>query len=423
MNTVTELAIEGGRPSRSKPFPHWPQFEAEEIEAALSVLRSGRVNYWTGDEGRFFEAEFASRSHCKHAVAVANGSVSLELALYALGIKPGDEVIVTSRSFVASAGCVVLRGATPAFADVDRDSQNITAETIRAALSPRTKAIIAVHLNGWPCDMDSINAIAREHGLAVVEDCAQAHGAEYKGRPVGSLGDIASFSFCQDKIMSTGGEGGMVVTNDNVLRERVWSFKDHGKNLQLMNEARSTGGFRWVHDSIGTNFRLTEMQSAIGRVLLRKLGQAVEARRRNASMLTTKFSTIPGLRVTRPGPDIYHSYYKYCAFVRPEKLSPHWDRDRIVEAIRAEGIPCFGRAGSCNDIYPEKAFAQYGVRKARLTVAKELGETSLILLVHPTITAEDISDTCLVVRKVMMRAVKRTHTNLFDGFGLVDGAR
>ena len=410
MNTVTELAIEGGPPSRLKPFPHWPQFEAEEIEAALSILRSGRVNYWTGDEGSFFEAEFASFTHCKHAVAVANGSVSLELALYALGIKPGDEVIVTSRSFVASAGCVLLRGAMPVFADVDRDSQNVTAETIRPALSPRTKAIIAVHLNGWPCDMDSINAIAREHGLAVVEDCAQAHGAEYKGRPVGSLGDIASFSFCQDKIMSTGGEGGMVVTNDNVLWDRVWSFKDHGKNRQLMNEARSTGGFRWVHDSIGTNFRLTEMQSAIGRVLLRKLGQAVEARRRNASMLTNEFSTIPGLRVARPGPDIFHSYYKYCAFVRSEELASNWDRDRVMKTIRAEGIPCFGRAGSCSDIYREKAFAHCHLPNARLPVARELGETCLIFSVYPTIKDEDISDTCSAVRKVMMCAVKPTET-------------
>ena len=406
MDTATELAFEGGIPTRSKPFPPWPQFEAEEIEAALSVVRSGRVNYWTGEEGRLFETEFAAFAGCKHAVAVANGSVSLELALSALGINSGDEVVVTSRSFVASAACVVLRGATPVFADVDRDSQNITAESICPALSPRTKAIITVHLYGWDCDMDSFSAIARERGIAVVEDCAQAHGASYKGRPVGSLGDIASFSFCQDKIMSTGGEGGMVVTNDDILWERVWSFKDHGKNRQLMNEARSTGSFRWVHDSIGTNFRLTEMQSAIGTVLLRKLGQAVEARRRNASMLTTEFSTIPGLRLTGPGPDIYHSYYKYCAFVRPEELAPHSDRDRIVEAIRAEGIPCLGRAGSCNNIYLEKAFAQYRLPRARLPVAKELGETCLIFSVYPTMTDEDVSDTCSAVRKVMMRAVK-----------------
>jgi dTDP-4-amino-4,6-dideoxygalactose transaminase len=401
------LAIEGGPPTRLAPLPSWPQFESEAIEAASSVLRSGQVNYWTGDQGRLFETEFATFTCRKYAVAVANGSVSLELALYALGVKPGDEVIVTSRSFVASAACIVLRGATPVFVDVDRDTQNMTVESIRLALSPRTKAIITVHLNGWPCDMDCINKLTRERGIAVVEDCAQAHGARYKGRPVGSLGDIASFSCCQDKIMSTGGEGGIVVTDNELLYERMWSFKDHGKNQRVMSEMRSTGGFAWVHDSIGTNFRLTEMQSAIGRVLLRKLDKAVEVRRRNAAMLTTELSTMPGLRLTRPGPDIYHSYYKYCAFVRPEKLSPEWDRDRIVKAIRAEGIACFDRAGSCNDIFREAAFAPYRLRRTALPVAKELGDTSLIFLVHPTLTPEDISDTCAAVRKVMTHAVKR----------------
>jgi dTDP-4-amino-4,6-dideoxygalactose transaminase len=408
MNTVSELAINGGTAYRTRPFPSWPQFGAEEIEAASSVLRSGRVNYWTGDEGRSFETDFAVFTGCRHAVAVANGSVGLELALHALGAQHGDEVVVTSRSFIASAACVLLRGATPVFADVDRESQNITAQSIRSALSPRTKAIITVHLAGWPCDMDSIIPVARERGIAVVEDCAQAHGAAYKGRPVGSLGDIASFSFCQDKIMSTGGEGGMVVTNDSNLWDRVWSFKDHGKNRQLMNEPHCSGGFRWVHDSIGTNLRMTEMQSAIGRALLRALPEAVEARRRNAHMLTSEFATIPGLRVTQPNSDIFHSYYKYYVFVRPEDLAPDWSRDRVMEAIRAEGIPCF--TGSCSEIYLEKTFAQGGFRKTRLPIAKALGETSLMFLVHPTLASEDIADTCSAVRKVMRHAAKQTRT-------------
>ena len=410
MNSVCELAIDGGTPTRTSPFPGWPQFEKEEIEAAESVIRSGRVNYWTGEQGRSFEAEFARFTHCKHAVAVANGSVGLEAALYALGIGPGDEVIVTSRSFIASAACIPLRGATPVFVDVDRDTQNITVETIRTALSTRTKAIIAVHLAGWPCDMDSINRLAREHGIAVVEDCAQAHGAEYKGRPVGSLGDIASFSFCQDKIMSTGGEGGMVVTSNSNLWEKVWSFKDHGKNRKLTEQRYDCGQFQWVHDSIGTNFRLTEIQSAMGRVLLRKLTQAVQVRRDNANILTNEFSAIPGLRVTRPDQQIYHSYYKYYVFVRPDHLERDWNRDRILGAVRAEGIPCF--TGSCSEIYLEKAFDHKGLLKARLPVAKKLGETSLMFLVHPTLTSEDIADTCAAVRKVMVRAVRPTYTSV-----------
>ena len=264
------LAIEGGPAVRKHLFSPWPYFSQDEIDAVTRVLNSGRVNYWTGDEGRQFEAEFAAFVGCKHAVAVANGTVALELALEALGIGPGDEVVVTSRTFIASASCAVMRGATPVMADVDWDSQNITAETIRAVLSPRTRAIIAVHLAGWPCDMDPILEIAREHGLKVIEDCAQALGAVYKGRPVGSMGDVNAFSFCQDKILTTGGEGGMLTTNHTDLWSRAWAFKDHGKSYEAVYRRQHPPGYRWLHESFGTNWRLTEMQSAMGRVLLQE---------------------------------------------------------------------------------------------------------------------------------------------------------
>ena len=401
VSATSKLAIDGGTPVRSTPLPPWPYFESEEIEAAERVLRSGKINYWTGEEGRQFEKEYAEYVGTKHAVAVANGTVGLELALYALGIGPGDEVITTSRTFIASASCVVMRGAKPVIADVDRDSQNITAETIRQAITPRTKAIIAVHLAGWPCDMDPILDLAREHGLKVIEDCAQANGARYKGRPVGSMGDINSFSFCQDKIMTTGGEGGMVTTNSEELWERAWSFKDHGKSYDAVYRRQHGPGFRWLHEQFGTNWRLTEMQSAIGRVLLRKLDAQVAIRRRHAARLTAAFSEIAGLRTTVPPADIYHSYYKYYAFLRPERLRPGWTRDRIETAIQAEGIPCF--AGSCSEIYLEKAFD--GIRpESRLPVARELGETSLMFLVHPTLSDQDIDDTIGAVRKVMESA-------------------
>jgi len=216
--------------THSELFAPWPYFAPDEIEAAAAVLRSGNVNYWTGEEGRLFEREFAEFTGCKHAIAVANGSVALEATLRALGIGPGDEVITTSRTFIASASCAVAVGAQPVMADVDRDSQNITADSIRKVLSSRTKAIVPVHLAAWPCEMDPILKLAAEHGLKVVEDCAQAHGATYKGRPVGSMGDVAAFSFCQDKIMTTAGEGGMVTTNSDDLWEKMWAYKDHGKS-------------------------------------------------------------------------------------------------------------------------------------------------------------------------------------------------
>uniref|UniRef100_A0A6S6M8E5 Aminotransferase n=1 Tax=Citrifermentans bremense TaxID=60035 RepID=A0A6S6M8E5_9BACT len=367
------------------------------------MLLSNKVNYWTGTEGRLFEKEFAAYCCARHAIALANGTVALELALYALGIGPGDQVITTSRTFIASASCVVMRGAIPVIADVDSLSQNITAETIRGLITPRTKAIIAVHLAGWPCDMDAIMDLAREHGLKVIEDCAQCHGATYKGRPVGSLGDVAAFSFCQDKIMTTGGEGGMLTTNDERIWRRAWEFKDHGKSYDAVYNREHAPGFRWLHESFGTNWRLTEMQSAIGRVQLVKLPDWTRIRRRNAAILTEGFTNIPGLRVTVPPEHIGHAYYKYYVFVQQEELQDGWDRDRIMNAVVSVGIPCF--SGSCSEIYLEKAFD--GMRpEHRLPVAKTLGETSLMFLVHPTLTEKDMSDTVAAVRRVMRQAAR-----------------
>ncbi len=410
MNGGTQGPIKGpeGAPAPSQEisahlsFPSWPYFEADEIEAAASVLRSGKVNYWTGDSGRRFEDEFAAYVGCGHAVALSNGTVALELALHALGVGPEDEVITTSRTFIASASCAVMRGARPVLADVDRDSQNITAETIRAALSPRTRAIVAVHLAGWPCDMDPILRLAGEHGLKVVEDCAQALGATYKGRPVGSMGDAAAFSFCQDKIMTTGGEGGMLATHNEAVWKRAWGFKDHGKSYDAVHRRAHPPGFRWLHESFGTNWRMTEMQSAIGRVALRKVAAWVETRRRNAAILTDSFANIPALRVAVPPADIRHSYYKYYAFVRPERLREGWDRDRIIQAVTAGGVPCF--SGSCSEIYLEKAFPAAWRPKDRLAVARELGETSLMFLVHPTLDEKHMRAACNVVEKIMKAA-------------------
>lgn len=399
----SHLAIDGGTPVRTRPLPVWPQFGPEETEAACAVLRSGKVNYWTGDEGRRFEEEFAHAVGCRYAVALANGTVALETALHAAGVGPGDEVVVTCRSFVASAACCVQRGAVPVFADVDPVSQNITVESVRAALSPRTRAVIAVHLAGWPCEMQAILALAQRHGLAVIEDCAQAHGATYRGRPVGSWGHVAAFSFCQDKILSTGGEGGMLVTNSSSIWEKAWSYKDHGKNRQVARQPKTSSVFQWLHDSIGTNGRLTEMQAAIGRVALAKLDEWTAIRRRHATLLHQHLARVPALRLTVPPPWVQHAYYRYYAFVCPEQLRPGWSRDRIADAIQAEGIPC--GSGICPEIYLEQAFQRNtSWLPHRLPVAQRLGQTSLMLHVHPTLSEQDILHTCLAVEKVLRAA-------------------
>ena len=386
------------------PGRGWPVFDDEQVAAVERVLRSGKVNYWTGEECRQFEREYAAALGVKHAIAVANGTVALELALHVLDIGPGDEVIVPSRTFIASASCAAIRGARPVISDLDRDSQNLTAETVRAVLTPKTKAIIAVHLAGWPCDMDPLMELAAEHGLYVIEDCAQAHGATYKGRPIGSIGHINAFSFCQDKILTTGGEGGLVTTNNSAWWEKMWSFKDHGKSWDAVYNRPHTGSFKYLHESFGTNWRLTEMQGAIGRIQLRRLPEWVARRQRHANLLRLSLSHLPGVRIPQPSAEVEHSYYKFYAFVDASRLQPGWTRDRIVSEIQARGPFC--GCGSCGEIYREQAFVNSGFGPAQpLPVAHELHETSLMFQVHPTLTDDDMRSIGSIAREVLETAM------------------
>ena len=380
----------------------WPKHGDDELAAVERILRSGKVNYWTGGECRKFESEFAEHCESKYAVALANGTLALELALEAAGIGPGDDVIVTPRTFIASASCVVRRGARPVFADISLDSQNLTSESVAAALTPNTKAVVAVHHAGWPCDMDGLMALADKHDLLVVEDCAQAHGAKYKGRPVGGMGHAAAFSFCQDKIMTTGGEGGMLVTNDEALWKRAWAIKDHGKDYDAVFNKDHPPGFRWLHESFGTNMRMTEMQAAIGRVQLTKLKHWNEQRNANADRIIETLEPYRSVRVPAPPADITHAYYRLYAFVVPEHLAEGWDRDRIMQEVNDAGIPCF--SGSCAEIYNEKAFDQDDLRPSvPMSNAKLLGPTSLAFLVHPTLTPSDIDRTCDTLNDILSR--------------------
>ncbi|MBZ9674733.1 DegT/DnrJ/EryC1/StrS family aminotransferase [Mesorhizobium sp. ES1-1] len=380
-------------------FSPWPSFSPEEGDLVRNVLLSNRVNYWTGDEGRSFEREFAEWVGTSHAIALANGTVAMDVAWIALGIKPGDEIVVTPRTFLASASSIVNAGAIPVFADVDPDSQNITAETVARVLTPRTKAILAVHLAGWPCEMDGLRDLATARGLYLVEDCAQAHGARYRGKAVGGLGDIAAWSFCQDKIMTTAGEGGMVTTDNKDWWSRMWSYKDHGKAWEAVYERQHPPGFRWLHESFGTNWRLPEIQSAVGRFQLRRMDDWHRTRTHNAQAILEAAGNSAVLRVPDMPDHIEHAWYKCYLFVRPEALKADWTRDRMISEIVARGVPCY--SGSCSEVYLEKAFDGTGWRPAeRLPVARELGDTSLMFLVHPTLTDAEIEMTQSVIRDV-----------------------
>ncbi|WP_373090773.1 DegT/DnrJ/EryC1/StrS family aminotransferase [Zhongshania sp.] len=383
----------------------WPSFTVEEAEAVSKVLLSNNVNYWTGDEGREFEREFANFCGVEYAVALANGTVALDLALIGLGVGPGDEVIVSPRTFLASASSIVNCGAKPVFADVDLCSQNISAETIAPLISASSKAIICVHLAGWPCDMDPIMALAEQYGLMVIEDCAQAHGAMYRGRSVGSIGHVGCWSFCQDKIMTTGGEGGMVTTNDHDLWSRMWSYKDHGKSWSAVYEREHEPGFRWLHESFGTNWRMTEMQAVIGRIQLRRMPVWHENRKENAlAILGAVNATDLFLKQEIPN-DIKHGWYKCYAFIDQSSLGLSWTRDRFIAEVNMHGIPCF--SGSCSEVYLERCFVDSGLAPdGRLPNAKQLGESSVMFLVHPSLTPEELGRTCKVIDKVARLARK-----------------
>ena len=389
-------------------FSSWPNFTVEEADAVHAVLLSNKVNYWTGTECREFEREFASWVDTKYAVTLANGTLALDVALRALGVGFGDEVVVTPRTFIASISCVVNAGAIPVFADVDPNSGNISAETIARVITSKTKVIIAVHLGGYPCDMDPIMELAEKHGLKVIEDCAQAHGARYKGRSVGSIGHIGAWSFCQDKIMTTGGEGGMVTTSDPELWSKMWSFKDHGKSYDAVYNRSHPPGFRWLHESFGTNWRMLEMQGVIGRIQLKRMADWTKKRTANAHLIwgvCRKYSAIRVPVFESHGGNSLHAHYKCYVYVNNAQLADGWTRDRIVDEIHALGVPCY--QGSCSEVYLEKAFDGTGWRpEPRLLLAKELGEASMMFLIHPTLTDDEILKTCDAIDRVLVKVNK-----------------
>jgi len=381
-------------------FSPWPSFTLEEADEIHKVLMSNKVNYWTGNECREFEKEFAVWSNSKYAIALGNGTLALDSALKALAIGVGDEVIVTSRTYIASVTSIVTAGAIPVFADIDTNSQNITTTSIRSMITKKTKAIICVHLAGWPCEMDEIIELANEFNLYVIEDCAQAHGAKYKSKPVGSIGNIGCWSFCQDKIMTTGGEGGMVTTNDKSLWNKMWSYKDHGKSYKAVYEQKHPDGFRWLNESFGTNWRMTELQGVIGRIQLKRMSNWHSNRISNALKIWNTAKRCKGLRVPSIPDYIEHAAYKCYVFIKLEELKNGWGRDKVKKEINELGVPCY--AGVCPEVYLEKAFDNSGFRpKERLANAKELGQSSLMFLVHPTLTKNEIQQTCDAITSVM----------------------
>ena len=390
-------------------FPKWPVFDKSEIDLASNILESGKVNYWTGNHGKNFEKEFSEHFDVKYSIAMANGSLALSSSYLALGLKKNDEISTTPRTFIATASSAVLLGYKPIFADVDLDSGLITSDTIEPLINKKTKAISVVHLGGWPADMNSICALAKKYNLKVVEDCAQAHGAKIKCgekfRNVGSFGNVSAWSFCQDKIMTTCGEGGMVTTNTRKYWDLIWSFKDHGKDYSKVYEDNKNLGFKWLHERFGSNFRLTEIQSAIGRSQIKKLKDWNYKRKKNAQILIDELSTCSCIRIPKVPQNIIHAYYRFYCYVNLDALSTDWNRGRIIKEITNSGYPVF--EGTCGEIYLEKCFIKAGITpKKRLLNASNLSSTSLCFLTHPSIDEYTMHEYARNIKKVLDSALR-----------------
>tara|TARA_B100000242_G_C43055460_1_gene493971 strand:- start:7060 stop:8226 length:1167 start_codon:yes stop_codon:yes gene_type:complete len=383
----------------------WPHFDQEQIDAVQGVLKSGRVNYWTGQETKEFEKEFLNLSGTKFCLAVANGSVALSAAYIALGLKKGDEIITTPRTFIATSSCAVLLGIKPVFADVDIDSGNITADSIAPHINKNTKAISVVHIGGWPADMDKINKLARNFNLKIIEDCSQAHGAKINGKNVGSFGDIAVWSFCQDKIISTAGEGGMIATNNENLYDKIWSLRDHGKSRNEVYKQTNQKSFRWLHESFGTNLRITEIQSSIGRIQLKNLNNTIKKRQTNANIIDSAIKDLNIIRIPKIPKNVFHARYKYYVYLNKEKIHKEWDREKILSEINKMGFPAF--SGTCGEIYLEKCFKNNNLEpKLRLTNAKIMADNSLMFLVHPTIDEKQMNSYSEAIKNILIKASK-----------------
>ena len=376
---------------------NWPLITQPMVNSVSEILQSGKLNQWNNNTVKEFEKKFAHKFGVNYAIAVFNGTVALELCVKTLGLKKGDEIIVTPRTFIASASCCAWYGITPIFVDVDLNSQNITLETIKSAITDRTKAVILVHLAGWPCDLEEICKFCRDKGIYIIEDCAQAHGAKYRDKNVGSWGNINAWSFCQDKIITTGGEGGMVTTNCPHLFKLAWSLKDHGKGYDTVYNKIHSKGFRWLHDNIGTNWRMMPIQATIGIHALDELDDWVNHRRNISEIYNEVLQGINGVRLTIPPTHIYHSYYKYYFFIEPSKFKV--SRDEIIDLINKEGIFC--QVGSCSEVYLEKALENYKPDK-ELPITKNLFETSILLKCDPCISKDTAVNSVNKIKKILM---------------------
>lgn len=335
-----KLAIEGGPRAVKNTMEGWPRFDQNAIDKVVGVLKSGKVNYWTGPLGREFEEKYAQWQGSRFAISTATGTAALHTALTALGIGPGDEVIVPSYTFIATSFSVVQAGAIPRFADVNLEDHCINLESAEKLVTEKTRAIIPVHLYGNVCDLDPVMDFAEKHGLFVIEDNAEAFGGEYKGRKTGTIGHMAACSFCQNKTFTTGGEGGMVTTDNEDLAWKARSFRDHGYDVrERLNLLELEQKLPYIHNMVGFNYRMTEMQSAIGLAELERMDSwNMPMRRRNGRIIKERLDKNPKILYTPVDtPERRNGWYAMAFSLDVDSMD--CDIQQFVAAAAAEGAP------------------------------------------------------------------------------------
>lgn len=379
----------------------WPNYSENEIKKVIRVIKSGKVNYVNGKLGKKFENLFSKWVKRKYSVALANGTVALELAIKSLKLPPKSEILVTARSFFSSASVIVRAGFVPKFLDVDLYTQNILIKDIKKKISKKTKAIICVHLAGNPCDMKNIINISKKYRLKIIEDCAQAHGARIDEKIVGSFGDVSAWSFCNDKIISTLGEGGMVSTNNKKIYNYINSYKDHG--LSLKKKKNLNQKFIYNKDFFGSNYRLTEVQSAIGIAQLLKINDTLKKRNYIAKKYIKIFEKFNNFfYFYKPPSNIKNSWYRFYVFIKKDLKNFQSIRDKIIYNLNKNGILCY--YGACPEIYLENAFKNSNYRsKKRLYNCSILGKTSIALDINHTLSKKTININSKKIYKVLKK--------------------
>lgn len=383
---------------------NWPFYSNKIANSVKNTIKSGKVNYWTGNLCSKFEKNFSKFINIKYSCSISNASVGLEMALNALDIKKNDEVIVPSRTYITSASAILRVNAKPIFADIEKNSLNIDINSIKKNINRNTKAIICVHLAGYPCDMKNILKIAKKNNLKVIEDCSQAHGAMIKNRSVGSFGDISVWSFCNDKIISTGGEGGMIACNNKTIYKKIWSIKDCGRSYDKIRKKTTKVGYRWLYDSIGTNFRMTEMQAAIGIIQLKELKSYLIKRNKNAKILYNALKNINFIEFQNVDKKLYHAYYRFSILINNTKIKKNHSRDTILKQLINNKIPA--TVGVCPELYKEKVFHKFRKKHFDRYYAKEVGKNIICFSVDPSISEQNMQSISHKIKRIMKNCEK-----------------